>query len=69
MPCWRMPRSAPEELTDREREIAELVAQGLRNSEIARTLHVSENTVKSHLKSIFKKLNIDRRSGLVELLR
>lgn len=58
-----------EELTDREREIAELVAQGLRNSEIARTLHVSENTVKSHLKSIFKKLNIDRRSGLVELLR
>ena len=58
-----------EELTDREREIAELVARGLRNSEIARTLHVSENTVKSHLKSIFKKLNIDRRSGLVELLR
>ena len=58
-----------EELTDREREIAELVARGLRNSEIARTLHVSENTVKSHLKSIFKKLNIDRRSCLVELLR
>ena len=57
-----------ETLTDREREIAGLVASGLRNSEIAGLLHVSENTVKTHLKAIFKKLNIDRRSRLVELL-
>ena len=58
-----------ETLTEREREIARLVAQGLRNAEIAETLHVSENTVKTHLKTIFKKMNIDRRSKLVELLK
>ena len=58
-----------EELTDREREIAELAAQGMRNSEIASQLHLSENTVKYHLKTVFQKMNIDRRSGLVELLK
>lgn len=43
--------------------------QGMRNREIAAQLHVSEETVKAHLKSIFQKLNIDRRSRLVELLK
>lgn len=56
-------------LTEREREIAGLAAKGMRNSEIARLLSVSENTVKTHLKSVFQKLNIDRRSRLIELLK
>ena len=56
-------------LSDRERDVARLAAQGMRNREIAAQLHVSEETVKAHLKSIFQKLNIDRRSRLVELLK
>ena len=56
-------------LSGRERDVARLAAQGMRNREIAAQLHVSEETVKAHLKSIFQKLNIDRRSRLVELLK
>ena len=58
-----------EALTDREREVAELAARGLRNHEIARLLHISDNTVKHHLKNAFQKMNIDRRSRLIEMLR
>ena len=58
-----------EKLTERERDVAELAAKGLHNSEIAGMLYNSENTVKRHLKSAFQKLNIDRRSRLVEMLR
>ena len=49
-----------EPLSKREREIAELAARGLRNGEIAEMLHISEGTVKNHLKIVFRKLNIDR---------
>ena len=58
-----------ETLTDREREVAELATRGLRNHEIAQHLHISENTVKHHLKNAFQKMNIDRRSRLIEMLR
>ena len=58
-----------EELTKREREVAELAAKGLHNQEIAKTLGISENTVKHHLKIAFQKMNIDRRSKLIEMLR
>ena len=43
--------------------------QGLRNREIAERLFISEETVKSHIRSIFNKTNIDRRSSLIELLK
>lgn len=42
-------------LSDRERQIAQLVANGMRNRDIAGELHISENTVKRHLQSIFDK--------------
>ena len=61
--------SDTEKLTERERDVAELAAEGLHNSEIAGRLFISENTVKRHLKSAFQKLNIDRRSRLIEMLR
>lgn len=57
------------ELSDREREVAQLAADGLRNKEIAQRLFISEETVKSHIRSIFNKTNIDRRSKLVNLLK
>ena len=58
-----------EALTPREREVAELAAKGLHNSEIAAALTISEHTVKQHLKNAFQKMNIDRRSRLIEMLR
>jgi DNA-binding NarL/FixJ family response regulator len=52
-------------LTAREREIALLVACGLRNKAIARELHCSEGTVKVHLHNIFQKLSIKSRWVLI----
>jgi len=50
-------------LTDREREVLELLARGLTNKEIAEQLVISTNTVKRHIKSIFEKLDIHTRSA------
>jgi len=55
-------------LTEREREIALLAAKGLHNNEIAAQLFVSESTVRTHLRSVFQKLGVDRRSKLTEKL-
>jgi two-component system NarL family response regulator len=48
-------------LTPREKEILNILTSGCTNKEIAKDLFISEKTVKSHLNSIFKKLNISRR--------
>ena len=56
------------DLTGREREIAVLAAKGLHNSEIAAQLFVSESTVRTHLRVVFRKLGVDRRSALAEKL-
>ncbi|MBN1310330.1 MAG: response regulator [Anaerolineae bacterium] len=50
-------------LTDREREVLDLLAQGMTNKEIAQVLVITTNTVKRHLKSIFSKLDIHTRSA------
>ena len=52
-------------LTDREREILRQVAQGAGNRKIARTLFISEATVKTHLARIFAKLGVDSRTAAV----
>jgi two-component system nitrate/nitrite response regulator NarL len=54
-----------ETLTTREQEILALVAQGLRNKEIAEGLFISEVTVRHHLTSIFGKLEVNDRLALV----
>ncbi len=56
-----------EELTEREREVLTLVAQGLTNTEIAGTLYLAEATVKTHIGHILAKLGIRDRVGLVVL--
>lgn len=59
-------RSATEEaLSGREIEVLEFVARGLSNREVARALHVSEATVKSHLVHIFGKLGVSDRTAAV----
>lgn len=52
-------------LTTKEREVVKLVSDGLTNKQIAGSLCVSEQTVKTHLNSIFKKMNLERRTQLV----
>jgi DNA-binding NarL/FixJ family response regulator len=49
-------------LTERESELLGLVAMGLRNDEIAQALFVTSNTVKSHLKNVFRKLAVRNRA-------
>ena len=55
------------QLTDREKEVMHLVQQGLSNKQIADQLFISESTVKSHLKQIFKELNITSRFQLIRM--
>lgn len=62
-------RSPLPRLTDRETEVLRLLATGAANREIARTLFVTEATVKSHLAHIFTKLDVDSRSRAIHVAR
>jgi LuxR family maltose regulon positive regulatory protein len=57
-----MPKRGGETLTPREHSILELLGHGRSNKEIARSLQISPETVKSHVKHMFAKLGIDRRT-------
>jgi DNA-binding NarL/FixJ family response regulator len=52
-------------LSEREKQVLRLVAEGLTNKEIARALIVTENTVKTHVTSLFNKLGVDSRARAV----
>jgi len=52
-------------LTDREKQILILVAQGLSNTEIAKYLVISEKTVRNHITHILAKLGLSTRAELI----
>ncbi len=54
-------RSTEKKLSTREEEIATLIVKGYSNKDIAKKLSISDKTVKCHLTSIFKKMNVDSR--------
>jgi len=56
-------------VTPRELEILALIAKGLSNREIADTLFVSENTVKTHSSRVFDKLSAKRRTQAVQIAK
>ena len=55
-------------ISKREQEIIDLISKGKRNKDIAADLFVSEQTVKAHISSIFKKFNVASRNQLMSLL-
>jgi DNA-binding NarL/FixJ family response regulator len=59
------PKEAFPELTDREREILELIARHQTNPEIARLLHLSQKTVRNHVSNIFTKLQVADRAQAI----
>lgn len=58
------PRERWESLSNRERQVAELVLQGLRYKDVAASLDISNHTVRNHLRNVFAKLRITSRVEL-----
>jgi DNA-binding NarL/FixJ family response regulator len=62
-------QSAALRLTPREREILELVGEGLRNADVAAALRISPGTVRRHLENAYGKLGVHTRTAAVARLR
>ena len=58
-----------EPLSERELEILQLIAEGLKNREISDRLYLSQNTVKAHNRNIFSKLGVNSRTQAVARAR
>jgi len=56
-----------QEISDREREVLRLVAEGLSNAAIAARLFISEKTVKAHVSSILSKLHVEQRAEAIAI--
>jgi DNA-binding CsgD family transcriptional regulator len=61
--------TGPDSLTPSERRIAQLAAEGQGNREIAQALYITPKTVEFHLTSVYRKLGINARVGLTEILK
>ena len=57
------------EITSREYEVLELIAQGFSNKEIADVLFLSESTIKTHVSNLLIKLNAKRRTQAVQIAK
>ena len=62
---WRRRRDEGESLTNRELEVLTLISKGGNNKDIARSLDISEKTVKNHITNIFRKLEVEDRTQAV----
>jgi two-component system NarL family response regulator len=62
-------RCATSDLTCRQRQLMELVAEGMTNKEIATNLHLSEFTIKNHIHRVMKSLEVGSRHTAVDMLK
>jgi DNA-binding NarL/FixJ family response regulator len=67
-PAGLPPRALPDSITEREHEVLNLIASGLTNTEIARRLHISPATVKTHVTHLLTKLDARNRIQLVIIM-
>jgi DNA-binding NarL/FixJ family response regulator len=67
MPAFLSGRDRDEMLTPREREILQLLADGMSNADVAQRLFISQETVKSHVRHILAKLEADTRTHAVAI--
>lgn len=62
-------QSASPRLTPRERQVLELVGEGLRNADVADVLRIAPGTVRRHLENAYGKLGVHTRTAAVARLR
>jgi NarL family two-component system response regulator LiaR len=67
MPAFLTGRDKDDMLTGREREILQLLADGMSNADVATQLFISQETVKSHVRHILAKLEADTRTQAVAI--
>jgi DNA-binding NarL/FixJ family response regulator len=67
-PAARPRTRLPGQLSAREAEIAQLVAEGLSNPEIADRLFISQRTVTTHLQHVYQRLGVGSRTGLTRYI-
>jgi DNA-binding NarL/FixJ family response regulator len=63
----RRDHTAADQLTPQERQVAQLVAEGLSNKEVAAQLFLSPRAIDAHLRSVFAKLDVTSRTQLARL--
>lgn len=61
----KVPSAQLLDLSDREREILALICRGLSDAEMSETLHLSRNTIRNHVASLYAKIGVNRRSAAV----
>jgi DNA-binding NarL/FixJ family response regulator len=66
---WQYISASTDALSERQREILELVGEGLTNAQVAERLSLTESTVKQHLRTAYKILGVTSRTEAVRLIR